>query len=121
MHSLGELWVVYKLVLCVNQDYMIDNIKYLCSVQKHDVQLLFLCTALAIASHSMNEAISGERALLNPNCLSERGAGLACLLCGDEAGILEDLLYGGYLCGWTELSELSLTFFGMEASIYWLL
>ena len=65
------------------------------------------CTALAIASDTMTEAISGERAVLNPNCI--RKGSWACLLCGDEAGILEDLLYGRsmfqlYLCGETEVS-----------------
>ena len=36
------------------------------------------CTALAIASDTMTEAISGERAVLNPNCISERGVGHVC-------------------------------------------
>ena len=36
------------------------------------------CTALAFASDTMTDAISGERAALNPNCISERGVGLVC-------------------------------------------
>ena len=41
------------------------------------------CTALAIASDTMTEAISGERAVLNPNCISERGVGHVCSVAMD--------------------------------------
>ena len=36
------------------------------------------CTALAIASETMTEAISGERAVLNPNFISESAVGRVC-------------------------------------------
>ena len=73
------------------------------------------CTALAIASDKMTEAISGERAVLNPNCILEREVGLVCSVAMRQAfSKTFSMADVTVIPLWLDGSELSLSFFGIE-------
>ena len=72
------------------------------------------CTALAIASDTMTEAISGERAVLNPNCISERGVGSVCSVAMRLAFSMVDVTVIPLWLDGSELSCLCLSLLGLR-------